>query len=396
MSRHHRNWIDGFIKYTQNEEPCTLYKKWVAVSVVASVLQRKCYLDLGRNIFHTNQFIVLVGPPAARKGTAMNPAREMLEELGIPLAADVTSIQALIRHLASLCSGDLITLDEEGIPVDHASLTVFSGELSIFLGDRDRRLTNILTDMYDCKKSVWKYDLVSRDSDNIRGLWVNLLGATTPEAMRTEMSPELIGKGLVSRMIFIYAGNKGKSNAFPIETEEERELRKTLLADLGAIHRLVGEFSLTNEYKVLYEEWYDTDVKGDIGHNRYFDGYIARRGAHVHKLAMVMSAARGDSLNLTATDFKLARSTLEEAEIEMPLAFMGIGRRSEAAVKADLLRILQDFGEIPFKQILKEFSYDADKDTLMGLVVELVIEGIAEFVGEKKGVSSVIKYKSNM
>ena len=100
MTRIVDDWIEGYLKYTNNTEPPDSFREWVAVSVVASCLRRKCVLNWGSLIVYPNMYIVLVAPSGkARKGTAMRPGLKMLQEQGIKLAAEAITREALIREL---------------------------------------------------------------------------------------------------------------------------------------------------------------------------------------------------------------------------------------------------------------------------------------------------------
>ena len=37
------DFIDSFMEYTDNSEAPAVFRKWVAVSIVAAVMQRKCF-----------------------------------------------------------------------------------------------------------------------------------------------------------------------------------------------------------------------------------------------------------------------------------------------------------------------------------------------------------------
>ena len=100
MARKLNDWIDSYLEYTKNSEPPDLYKEWVAVSVVASILQRKCSLPWGDITFYPNMYIVLTGPSGkARKSTAMGPGMKLLRDMGVKLAAESITREALIREL---------------------------------------------------------------------------------------------------------------------------------------------------------------------------------------------------------------------------------------------------------------------------------------------------------
>ena len=58
MSRNVENWIDSYIELQDDTEPAALFDRWVAYSVIASALQRKVSLKLGRLTYHTNLMIV--------------------------------------------------------------------------------------------------------------------------------------------------------------------------------------------------------------------------------------------------------------------------------------------------------------------------------------------------
>ena len=128
------NWLDTWMKYTENTEPPELYRLWCGVSTVAAVLQRKCYLCWGLNTsLYPNMFIVLVGPSGARKGTAMAPAKFMLDKLGIRVSADATSASKLINFIMKSSTVDSSVHGTKlASYAHHCSVTIFSEELSVF------------------------------------------------------------------------------------------------------------------------------------------------------------------------------------------------------------------------------------------------------------------------
>ena len=89
MSRELDDWISSYLRYVQNTEPPGMYHLWCAITTISAILQRKCRLEWGSLTFFPNMYVVLVGPPAARKGTSMNLARGFLEDLQIKASADL-------------------------------------------------------------------------------------------------------------------------------------------------------------------------------------------------------------------------------------------------------------------------------------------------------------------
>jgi hypothetical protein len=136
MARHHADWIKAYLEYTDNTEPSKLYRKWAAVSTIAAVLRRKTWLDWQTRLF-PNLYVVLVGPAAARKGTTMEPPFLMLRELGISLAANATTRQALVKAIKKAASG-VDVADAGRIVKPHASITIFNSELVVLIGYANR------------------------------------------------------------------------------------------------------------------------------------------------------------------------------------------------------------------------------------------------------------------
>lgn len=304
-SRKLPNWIDSYMEYTKESEPPELFRKWCAVSVVAAALQRKCRLKWGTINFYPNMYIVLVAPAGkARKGTAMAPARKLLESIEIPRVAEAVTREALIRTIKN-SETTTLSKDPSKPPKIHSSVTVFSPELTVFLGYNNLQLMSDLTDWFDCAER-WAYHTKTQGTDDIRGIYVNLIGATTPDLLRSTLSLDAIGGGLTSRIIFVYEEKKGKTVPFPMMSEEEKALEDLLRYDLERILQMQGDFKVTKKFLDLWGDWYTAQdgvspFKGFSPHA--LDGYIERRPTQVLKLSMIMSAAK--SSNLTLTDLSL-------------------------------------------------------------------------------------------
>ncbi|KKK87178.1 hypothetical protein LCGC14_2755840 [marine sediment metagenome] len=139
MSRVLKDWITRYLDFVENTEPSLLYKEWTAISVVAAALQRKCYLPWGHLTFYPNMYIVLVGPPGSRKNTAMDTGHNFLRDANIKLAADAVTRAGLVQELDAAQHAEL---SDKGLKV-HASLTVFSEELSVFFGYDERQMVAV-------------------------------------------------------------------------------------------------------------------------------------------------------------------------------------------------------------------------------------------------------------
>lgn len=378
MARKLDDWITSYLKYTFNSEPPESYKLWVAISVVASILQRKCSLPWGYDTYYPNMYIVLVGPSGkCRKGTAMGPGYDLLSDMGIKMAAESITREALIRELKQTTSTD-IDLETQEVNL-HSSLTIYSQELTVFLGYNNTALMSDLTDWYDCKKR-WTYRTKNMGEDEIIGVWVNLIGATTPELVQSTLPRDAIGGGLTSRIIFVYEEDKGKLVPAPFLTEEDKKLREDLLADLERMAGLRGEFRITKEFLNKYIDWYTYQHKNPSFTDPRFGGYASRRSAHLFKLSIILSASEGDSMIIDEKIFNRAVGILESTEKKMHLTFSGIGKSETSDVLSRVMAYVVAEPNVTFKALLKAFYFDADKDVLTKIVGTLTAMGFCTLV----------------
>lgn len=386
MDRKLDNWIDSYMLFTENSEPPDMFREWCAVSVVAAALQRKCRLDWGSTTFYPNLYIVLTAPAGkARKGTAMAPARRFIDKMGIPCAAEAVTREALIRTLKE--AEEMTPMGDNAPPMIHSSLTVFSPELTVFLGYNNVQLMSDLTDWFDCP-SKWVYRTKTAGTDDMTGIYLNLIGATTPDLIRSTLPMDAIGGGLTSRIIFVYEEKKGKIVPYPFLSEDNKRLEEELYYDIERIHLLKGRFTCTKSFLELWGDWYTSqEEKNPFGtiSTRAFDGYIERRPTQVLKLSMVMNAARAESMCLDEIDLRKAIDLLERTEVKMPRAFGGIGMSSSSNLTYRILEAITISGGLTLSGILSRFMYDGNQEEVTSVLNTLSAAGIVkvEVVGGK-------------
>ena len=385
MARALKDWIDSYLDFVDNSEPPQMFKLWCAISLIASALERKCFLSWGTLTFYPNMYVVLVAPSGkARKGTAMSPALTMLEEINVKLAAEAITREALIQTLAESADS---TPNDDGTLDNHCSLTVWSPELTVFLGHQNFQLMSDLTDWYDCRSS-WTYRTKNQGTDIIKGVWVNLLGATTPDLIRSALPMDAIGGGLTSRMIFVYEPRRGKIVPTPFLCNEDKALRVQLMNDLADIRMMKGMFKVTKEFVELWIDWYSAQEDNPPFKDNRFDGYIERRPNHVMKLAMVCSASRSESMVISDKDLTRAINILTETEKKMPFTFSGMGRSNASDIVASIMSEIASRGEkgIPLKELMQLYYRDADGVLMDKILSQLTIMGFATRVVRTDGI----------
>ena len=365
------DWIEGFMQYTENSEPPKQFRLWTAISVVAAALERKCYLDWGSLTFYPNLYVVLVGPSGCRKGTAMTPGLRLINSIGLKVAAESVTREALIRDLKQSNNNEI---SEDGNLILHSSLTIYSQELVVFLGTENKQLMSDLTDWYDCREQ-WTYRTKNMGTDEIVNVWVNLIGATTPSIIQSALPQDAIGGGLTSRMIFINARRKEKIVPIPFFTPEELKLRDELEEDYERIHCMRGAFTVTSAFVDRWAEWYTASDGKPPFESDHFGGYFERRPQHLMKLSLVMNASRTDSMLVDVIDFERARLILEAAEQTMPHTFSGYGQSKLADATYKILSYVKEKQRVPLQELHSRFIFDVDKKELADILGSLEAGG---------------------
>lgn len=381
------DWITGYMQYTERSEPPDLYREWIAISVIASALRRKAYLKWGPMTFYPNMYIVLVGPSGkCRKGTAMSMGAEFLKELGVHVAAEAITREALIRELKE--SSDMDTdlgLQGTGAPTKfdmHASLTIYSQELVVFLGKRNEQLISDLTDWYDCRDK-WIYRTKNMGTDDIQGVWVNLIGATTPSLIRQAFPQDAIGGGLASRIIFVFEDEKSKVVPFPFLPEEALAIKEDLIHDIHLISDLRGNWIPSKEFLNAWKDWYikaeaNPPFDGDIN----FDGYVQRRPNHILKLCIILAASENSTTVdkngitrplITESILNRAVDLLTRTELKMPRTFESYGSASNAEVTSWIMAFLAREGSTTDKKLMSVFmNHLSNEAELLEILKKLV------------------------
>jgi len=68
------SWIERFIAYTDNLESAEIFRRWTAISVIASVLQQKVWINTGGELY-PNVYVWLIGKAGIGKTRAIGGGR---------------------------------------------------------------------------------------------------------------------------------------------------------------------------------------------------------------------------------------------------------------------------------------------------------------------------------
>jgi Protein of unknown function (DUF3987) len=371
VSRKLHNWIDSYLEFTDASEPAQLFRKGCGLSVVASVLQRKCWIPFRRATLYPNLYIILVGGTGVRKGTAFGQAQRFVNtpELGIKLAVDSTSKVQLIKDFVQSLE---MTLLDDGTQSFHSSLTIHCPELTVFLGYQNLDLLTALIDWYDSNKNPWVYRTGNAGNQEITGVWANILGASTPDLLRAALPLVSIGGGLIGRMLLLFSPGREKKIFNDLPTKEEDTLEQILKEDLRDMSQMRGAFRFTPEFLDMSTEFYANFEEEEACKDHRFEGYFNRKVATLYKLSMLFSACRDNTMSVTEEDFKRSTDFLEEVEKMMYYALQGIGRNALADITT---RVMMEIGRTngsTIQALMDRFKDDLSRHELDSVIQTLI------------------------
>ena len=299
--------IEAYLKYSQYQESPQDFHLWCCISVIAAALGRRCYIRMGMWETYPNMYIILVGESAiTHKSTAikmaLRPLRQSLPEL--TLLGQKMSPEAMIHTLAEICA-------EKG----SAQAMIESSELSNLLGktNLDDTILKLLTELWD-SGDYFTYVTLKRGIEEIRDIYINLLGGSTPSWLKDSVPQSSLEGGFFSRLILVHRPPKGIKNPCPILSPEQLEAIEMFKNDLMCIHNnMNGEFLIDADAQQLFNEWYHEHNHPEKAKS-FMRGYFGRKGDFLQKVAMCISASRNDDMRITYEDMLLALRLLNENE----------------------------------------------------------------------------------
>jgi len=338
---------------------------WTALVTLSGAVQRKVWVDLAHFQWVANLYVMLVGEPGiVTKSTSIRIGQNLLRGVkGFVKGPDSVTWQALIDAFGEASQ----SFKFEGGDMVQSPLTLFIAELGNFLDPDNREAMDLLTDMWDGQATTFTRRTRGSGAMEIINPWLNFIGCTTPTWVQNNFSADLVGGGFASRLIVIYGDKKRKLIAYPGLSQGglKTHMEDDLIHDLRHIARLIGRMQISREPETVRhvgldgkmadfhypggalqwgEEWYMRiqNERGKEAISRRASGYYARKQAHLHKIAMLLSIAYKDDLIITAADLVNAHNILLMVEKNIMKVLSNVTNRQAAARNAmEILTLLQ-------------------------------------------------------
>lgn len=342
------DWLKGYLEFTENTECPTSFNFWVGVWTIAGALRRRVWLDMGHFQWYPNFYLFLVAPPGiVSKSTTLSIGTKLLEQVpSIKFGPEAMTWQALTQALAG--SLEEVPIEIEGKPTlfyPMSCLSIAAGELGTLIDPSNRELIDALVSLWDGKTGAWEKWTKASGSDKIVNPWLNIASCTTPAWLALNFPEDMIGGGFTSRCVFVYAEKKRQLIAYPYLHHQlgNKDLESKLVHDLEIISTLRGPVKLSPSALDWGQKWYENHYLNppkDMEGTR-FGGYLARKQTHIHKVAIILSAATKNSLILDKEDLEKASALVDSLEPQMKKVFESIGVEGSGKFLHMILMILQ-------------------------------------------------------
>lgn len=355
MARNFSNWIEAYCHHTRHLEAPTNIHFFAAVQAMAGALRRQVWFDQGYFSWYPNQYVIVVAKPGVvNKSTSIGVAMDLLREVpGINMGPSSITWQALVQAMGQAAE----QVEINGEFHTQSCLTFVASELGTLIDFHNREMIDVLVDLWDGKTGAWEKMSKASGKETIVNPWISLTAGTTPAWLAANVPESAVGGGFTSRCLFVYGKAKRHLSAYPKTSfdAEHWEFRRKLVADLEHISMLKGPFSMNAEARAYGEVWYErlwTNTEPHLRSPRY-EGYLARKQTHVHKLAMIISAAQRDDLDIRLEDFAAAERLLTSTEDDMAVALDKIGKAETGQVLDMLKDWLEREGKVEYSHVVR-------------------------------------------
>lgn len=326
-----------YVNLDQSEAPA-IFHRWTCLSMLGALLGRNVYLPFGHSKIFPNQYVMLMGSPGARKGTAMNIGKTLAKEAGFTrFAKDKTSKERFLMDMQQTEIDSAMSIEElESINLDDPAETwILSGEFTDFIGQNNMEFITMLTNLWD-NLPEYENPKIHGKSVKVHKPTVNLLGGNTPQGFALAFPPEALGNGFLSRVIFVHGESTGKKIAWP---EPADDLIMTGLAtQLKEMRqKMIGEMSISPDAKKLGERIYKEYVGIE---DARFQHYATRRFTHLLKLAIILAAV-DLTFRIDVEHILCANTVLAATERHMSKALGEFGKNRNSDIANAIISFLQ-------------------------------------------------------
>lgn len=326
------NWLDSILEITTKLESPRSYWFWSLLCSLSAVVKDHVYIDRGGAYrLYPNIYVLLHGGSGLGKGLPIAFSRQLVEQTGCTrVISGRSSIEAVLSELATAQS------TPSGVIADSAGF-IAASEFSAALIQNPMAIT-ILTDLFDriYHQGTWK-NLLKSGTEKLKNPTVTLLGGVNEAQFRDALTNRDMQGGFLGRTFLIRETKRNTLNPLTEKLDQALE-PKDHVEHLKKLAKVKGEFTVTDEAKLIYNSWYK-DYYGQE-ESEEETGTSSRLRDSVWKVSMLLSLSVDDSLVITAPLISTAIRLTEPLVPSARRAVMSKGKSGFAEQTATLINIL--------------------------------------------------------
>ena len=398
------SFIRNYMKWTSGTEVPEKYLFWSGLSALASLVNGRVWIKMGRYSIFPNLYVILLGPPGNGKTTAKDYAEEIVREFeDIVLCAESETKEGLTRFIRDKCPR---TIELEGVTLVYTPISLFLAEFSNFLGRDPTGMLDFLTGVWDRGGRRFHIRTKGQGEDLLERPNINLLGCTTQDWITTYLKSDIIGGGFTRRVVFVNepANDETARVAWPVETGDQLVSRRSAIEYAKSLQSVKGEMRYGEGARDFFINWYNTRTIP-----KEFDvrGYHKSKPALLLKVSTLVALSKHVETLVEVEDLQTALALLDSTESTLSRVFQGIGRNELNAVANRVIEYLfaaplRDYRTapdtslkqarfIPEKQLRGMLYKDAPGRELDDVINHLInTDKIFKFASTDKGITRVL------
>lgn len=339
--------INEYLHLMEDTESPRAFHIWSLLGAAAALLGKNAELRMGAFLtVRPNLFVVIIGPPAARKSTPINMVENLLAGTSLNFGPTDTGgqrhgLMSALQGLTRFQSRELrtgfghVVVPRMLHPRPPSDLALFSAELGRLWGSSNREMSDFFVDLYDGQGIDYE---TKASQTKIEHPLVTLLGATTPSSLAAMLPENAATHGILTRILFVYGDTNHKQVPIPPDpTEEWLELRRKVTDRFKWIDNNRMDFGLSVAARQAYESLYNYVPRLE---DPRLDAYQGRRAGILLKVAMCIAALRADTW-VIESDVRLAHELLADIEPTFHKALEFFGRNKTYMARQIVIQFLK-------------------------------------------------------
>lgn len=273
--------VDHFKEHTKHYESPSSFWQWSSYTAIAGALRDNCYRRMGDLKLYPNIYTLLLADSAVhRKGQPVQLCERLVKATNsTKVISGRSSIQGILDELSR---GE----------TDKATGKIHAGGSALFSAQElsagivgDPEAIKIMTDIYDFRD---EYTSRLRGSGvfRIKNVCFSMMAASNAELLLDIYDTKALFGGLLGRTFLVKPDEFRPANSL-FNIQDTSESYGQLLAKLGEISKLRGEFDITSEAQAVYDDWYKPFRKS-YQNKADKSGIAGRIHTGIIKIAMIL------------------------------------------------------------------------------------------------------------